>query len=69
MLQVECRDAGELAGWQATNNVGEEPCVVLAMEVLDNCPHDRVCRAGPSQPWQQTAVVVDEGWASRPCCS
>ena len=36
---------------------------MLAMEVLDNCPHDRVSRGGPSQPWQQTAVVLNDGWA------
>lgn len=30
---------------------------VLAMEVLDNLPHDRVERAAPGQPWLQTAVA------------
>ena len=69
MLQVECRDAGDLAGWQASGSTGEEPCIVLAMEVLDNCPHDCISREGPSRPWQQTAVILEDGWASCLRCS
>jgi hypothetical protein len=59
-VQVECRDAADLAGWEAAGSCGEAPCVVLAMEVLDNCAHDQLRRAGPSQPWQQTAVLLPD---------
>ena len=37
-LQVERRDAGDPAGWDSTS----ELTFILMMEVLDNCPHDRV---------------------------
>ena len=68
LLQVECHDAGDLPGWEAAGSCGEEPCIVLAMEVLDNCPHDCICRAGPLQPWQQTCIELHDRWAAtHPC--
>ncbi|EIE25916.1 DUF185-domain-containing protein [Coccomyxa subellipsoidea C-169] len=53
--QVECRDATDLLGWDSSQS--EEPCFLLLMEVLDNCPHDRVHRESTSNPWLQTAVI------------
>ena len=38
---------------------------VLAMEVLDNLPHDRIERAAPGQPWLQTAVAPKPPPAAR----
>ncbi len=51
---MECRDAADLRGWDSSK--GDDPCFLLLMEVLDNCPHDRVHRESPSHPWLQTAV-------------
>ena len=53
--QVELRDAAQLDGWDSSRK--DEPCFFLLMEVLDNCPHDRIYRESSSQPWLQTAVV------------
>ncbi|MEW5300862.1 MAG: hypothetical protein WDW36_003761 [Sanguina aurantia] len=36
---------------------------ILMMEVLDNLPHDRVYRARPSAPWEQTVVRPEKGVA------
>jgi hypothetical protein len=55
-VQVECRDAADLQGWSSSSG-NEEACFILMMEVLDNCPHDRVHRESGSSPWMQTAVV------------
>ena len=54
-LQVERRDAGDPAGWESTS----ELTFILMMEVLDNCPHDRVHKPQSSGAWQQTHVLED----------
>lgn len=54
-VQVECRDAADAAGWESS--AGNEPCFILLMEVLDNCPHDRLHRESVSAPWMQTAIL------------
>jgi hypothetical protein len=38
--RVERRDATDCAGW---GGVDAKPCFVIALEVLDNLPHDRLC--------------------------
>ncbi len=38
-------------------------CFVLAMEVLDNLPHDRVTRNDEQSEWRQTVVHSIEGCA------
>ncbi|CAL5218657.1 g361 [Coccomyxa viridis] len=53
--EVECRDAGDPAGWSSTPDL----TFILMMEVLDNCPHDRIHRSASSGDWQQTHVVED----------
>lgn len=59
-LQVECRDAGDPAGWSSTPDL----TFILMMEVLDNCPHDRIHRSASSGDWQQTHVVGDTSQVS-----
>ncbi|KAK9825352.1 hypothetical protein WJX81_001851 [Elliptochloris bilobata] len=54
LCTVECRDAADTGGWGAP---AEEHTFVLAMEVLDNMPHDRVARNARSGAWLQTCVV------------
>ena len=54
-LQVECRDAGDLAGW----DIHTDLTFILMMEVLDNCPHDRVHRNQDTGEWQQTHVLEE----------
>ena len=44
--RVEVRDATDRAGWGA---VDRAPCFVVALEVLDNLPHDRVARGGTAR--------------------
>ena len=54
---VERRDAADVAGWGGPDAV---PCFVLALEVLDNLPHDRVVRrggAGGGDDWLETRVA------------
>ena len=53
--RVEVRDATDRAGWGA---VDRAPCFVVALEVLDNLPHDRVAR-GDDGAWTQTRVAAD----------
>lgn len=53
--RVEVRDATDRAGWGA---VDRAPCFVVALEVLDNLPHDRVAR-GADGAWTQTRVAAD----------
>lgn len=55
---VEERDAS--APWPRAR---AEPCFVMALEVLDNLPHDRVVRPrgeGGSDGWRETVVVGGE---------
>ena len=59
-LQVECRDAGELAGWHTQSDL----TFILMMEVLDNCPHDRVHRDQTTGQWQQTHVLEEPSQVS-----
>ncbi len=44
-----------MAGWGARD---EAPCFVLALEVLDNLPHDRAVRIGTNSDatWHETRV-------------
>lgn len=58
---MECRDAADAGGWGA---LAEEHAFVLAMEVLDNMPHDRVAHDARSGAWLQTRVA-----RGAPCCS
>ena len=56
---VERRDAADVAGW---GGVDDAPCFVLALELLDNLPHDRVVRnasaaAGGAESWLETRVA------------
>ena len=58
---VQRRDATDREGW---GEVDDEPCFVVALEVLDNLPHDRVVRVrfergggGGEGRWLQTRVV------------
>ena len=55
-MQVECRDAGDPMGWSQSADL----CFVLMMEVLDNCPHDRIHRDPSSGDWQQACVIEAE---------
>ena len=55
-MQVECLDAADAGSWGAPR---EEHAFVVAMEVLDNMPHDRVCRDARSGAWLQTVVARD----------
>ena len=57
--RVEVRDATDRAGWGA---VDRAPCFVVALEVLDNLPHDRVAR-GRDGAWTQTRVAADAAGA------
>lgn len=54
-FRVDRRDAA--APW-ASGPVHEPPCFVLAMEVLDNLPHDKVVWRGGT--WRQTRVDTKE---------
>jgi SAM-dependent MidA family methyltransferase len=56
---VERRDAADVAGWGGQDAA---PCFVLALEVLDNLPHDRVVRrsgggGGGDEDWLETRVA------------
>ena len=55
---VERRDAADVAGWGGPDDA---PCFVLALELLDNLPHDRVVRRGgggaAGGEWQETRVA------------
>lgn len=42
-------------------NASRDACFIIATEVLDNLPHDKIVRAGPGQPWHQTVVEPAEG--------
>ena len=53
---MECLDAADAGSWGAPR---EEHAFVVAMEVLDNMPHDRVCRDARSGAWLQTVVARD----------
>ena len=57
--RVEVRDATDRAGWGA---VDRAPCFVVALEVLDGLPHDRVAR-GTDGAWTQTRVAADAAGA------
>lgn len=50
----------------------DEHCFIIACEVLDNLPHDRVWRPSAGDPWQQTLVTLppaaaDGGDSDRAC--
>ena len=62
-FRTEQRGAADAAGWGA---VCRRPCFVLALELLDNLPHDRVVREAPGEPWQETHVVPGEGEGAAP---
>ena len=56
---VERRDAADVAGWGGPDDA---PCFVLALELLDNLPHDRVVRrggggGGGGGEWLETRVA------------
>jgi len=53
-FRSELRDA--TSGW---GSLDERGVVVLACELLDNLPHDRVVRGPPGDPWQET--WIEEG--------
>lgn len=54
-FSVERRDAADVAGW---GDPDEAPCFVIALEVLDNLPHDRVHRDGSaSSSWLEARVA------------
>lgn len=66
---VRCHDAADAAAWAEHDTRGDSSssqreaegqrhCYILACEVLDNLPHDRVWRAGVGRPWQQTMVAL-----------
>ena len=59
--RVERRDATDRAGW---GGVDARPCFVIALEVLDNLPHDRLCRrnsGGNSSSDGSSSSGGDEG--------
>ena len=61
--KVERRDATDRAGW---GGVDATPCFVVALEVLDNLPHDRLCWSaagggGGGGEWRQTRVIGGGG--------
>jgi len=65
---VECRDAADAPGWGPPR---EEHAFVLAMELLDNLPHDRVCREPRTGAWLQTVVSGNSArppWRGRRGC-
>jgi hypothetical protein len=49
-------DAAAAATWAAIAGGEDEECLIVATEVLDNLPHDRVWRPDPGAPWRQTHV-------------
>ena len=49
-------DAADAGSWGAPR---EQHAFVVALEVLDNMPHDRVCRDARSGAWLQTVVARD----------
>ncbi len=49
-------DAAAAATWAAIAGGENEECLIVATEVLDNLPHDRVWRPKPGAPWRQTHV-------------
>lgn len=56
VFRSEARDATRSEGWGETR---EEPCVVIACELLDNLPHDRaVCLSSGNgaESWAETRV-------------
>jgi len=56
-FSVNREDACIPAAWG--NRPSSEQCFVIAMEVLDNLPHDRVWREGPSGEWYETLVATE----------
>lgn len=50
---VERRDAADVAGW---GDPDDAPCFVIALEVLDNLPHDRVHQDAASS-WLEARVA------------
>ena len=60
---VEVRDAAAPAGWGEPRG---EHCFLLAMEVLDNCPHDRCAPDEPAAdpPPQKPIVRHLQAWCS-----
>lgn len=56
-LQVECRDAEDLAGWNSSSDL----TFILMMEVLDNSPHDRIHKDSHTGEWLQTHVLDSSG--------
>lgn len=53
-LQVHVGDAKLPGTW---GRASQSPCFIIMMEVLDNCPHDKVVRQGPNDSWQQVSVA------------
>lgn len=46
---------------QLSSVLCSDPCVVIALEVLDNLPHDKVVRFAARDAWQQTCVHSERG--------
>lgn len=67
-FDVRRGDAADVASWHGIPR--EIPCFVVAMEVLDNLPHDRVWREGAGGDWHETLVrstpIIEPatGWKS-----
>lgn len=56
-MQVTEADAAQPLSWGAPS---DQHCFIILMEVLDNCPHDKVVRAGAQHAWQQAMVASPE---------
>ncbi|KAK9785257.1 hypothetical protein WJX73_004359 [Symbiochloris irregularis] len=56
-FQVHRGDAMLPGSWGPASS---SPCFIIMMEVLDNCPHDKVVRQGPAKGWQQVVVARDQ---------
>eukprot|EP00884_Botryococcus_braunii_P011350 jgi/Botrbrau1/20215/Bobra.31_1s0012.1 len=56
--QVEVRDGCGREGWGGRSL---DPCYVLALELLDNLPHDRLQREALRRPWLQTRLLPSTG--------
>ncbi|CAM6121675.1 unnamed protein product [Calypogeia fissa] len=52
-FRVECRNASDRSGWGA---VDRGLSIIIMLEVLDNLPHDLVCRQAPENPWMEMRV-------------
>ena len=50
---VQTRDAADRFGWGETQ---KQPCFVIALEVLDNLPHDKVVSV--DNCWMETRIVA-----------